>query len=89
MGHHEKVEQIRSFVRETLIRLGAEQVDTVSESMLIREGFFCGWRFAAGGMEAVWFVEEAEIKFLDGHGAVLQVVDLSQDSATVNTQRAA
>lgn len=89
MGHHDKVEKIRSFVRETLIKLGAAKVEEISETMLIRDGFFCGWRFEAGTLAAVWFVEEAEVKFLSENGAVLQVADLSQVNLVPAAQRAA
>lgn len=32
------------------------------ECMLIRDGFFCGRRFAHDSIDAVWFVEEDELK---------------------------
>jgi hypothetical protein len=89
MDQSGKVEQIRSFVRETLSTLGAEDAERMRESMLIRDGYFCGWRFDAGGLEAIWFVEEAEIKFIDCQGAVIQVTDLSQGHLLPGTQRAA
>ncbi len=42
--------------------------------MLIRDGFFCGRRFVSDGLEAVWFIEENEVKFYDRDGKVVQVV---------------
>ena len=32
------------------------------ESMLIRDGFFCGRRFKHDSIDAVWFLEENELK---------------------------
>ncbi len=33
-----------------------------SESIVIRDGFYCGRRFSATSHHAVWFVEEDELK---------------------------
>ena len=39
-----------------------------SESILIREGFYCGRQFNAGAYRAVWFMEEDELKISDRNG---------------------
>ena len=41
------------------------------ESILIREGFYCGRRFEAEGWSAVWFLEEDQLKISDISGAVV------------------
>lgn len=41
------------------------------ESILIREGFYCGRRFDAEGWSAVWFLEEDQLKISDASGAVV------------------
>ena len=38
--------------------LGVERSVAVRETILIREGNYCGRRFEAGGAEAVWLAEE-------------------------------
>ena len=68
------VERVRGIVYETFAELGSPPEQTPSEAMLIRDGFFCGRRFIAERLEAVWFFEENEIKFYDQDGAVLSVV---------------
>ena len=70
----ELVERVRAIVQETFKQLGGLAEQIPSEAMLIRDGFFCGRRFVAEGLEAVWFIEENEIKFYDCDGALLQVV---------------
>lgn len=44
------------------------------ESILIRDGYYCGRRFDAGLCEAVWFLEEDEVKISDPLGQVLGVL---------------
>jgi hypothetical protein len=77
----ELVERVRAIVQETFTQLGGLADQIPSEAMLIRDGFFCGRRFVAEGLEAVWFIEENEIKFYDCDGAVVQVVHPGSDSA--------
>jgi hypothetical protein len=40
------------------------------ESLLIRDGVYCGHRFRRQQYEAVWFVDENQVKFY-GPGRVL------------------
>lgn len=42
-----------------------------SESILIREGHFCGRSFKAKSHRAVWFIEEDELKIHDLDGALV------------------
>jgi hypothetical protein len=77
----ELVGRVRAIVQETFTQLGGLADQIPSEAMLIRGGFFCGRRFVAEGLEAVWFIEENEIKFYDCDGAVVQVVHPGSDSA--------
>jgi hypothetical protein len=70
----ELVGRVRAIIQETFTQLGGPADEVPSEAMLIRDGFFCGRRFTSEGLEAVWFIEENEIKFYDGEGAVVQVI---------------
>ena len=55
-------------------RLRPEQSDITAESLLIRNGHYCGQRFQSGPLTAVWFAEEDQIKFHAGDGRLLLVV---------------
>ncbi len=46
----------------------------VSESILIRDGFYCGRRFDLGNHRAVWFLEEDELKVYDDAGKLVCVL---------------
>ena len=45
----------------------------ISESLVIRHESYCGRRFRADGFQAVWFIEEDQIKIYDRAGNVVRV----------------
>ena len=52
-----------------------------SESILIRDGFYCGRRFDLGSHRAIWFLEEDVLKIYSQEGeleSVLSGAELSQ-----------
>ena len=60
-------------------RFGDESV--IKESVLIRDGHYCGRRFECDGNSAVWFIEENQIKCFTQEGALHSVVDAIHDVA--------
>jgi len=42
--------------------------EDLTETILIRNGCYCGRRFEHGGLSAVWFIEEGEIKVFGQEG---------------------
>ena len=72
MNANTPVEKIRLVVAQQLSRLGATGIDSVSESILIRDGLFCGRKFHCSGYHVVWFIEEDEIKFFSPCGDLLK-----------------
>jgi hypothetical protein len=44
------------------------------ESILIRDGFYCGRRFHTDQHRAVWFIEEDELKIFDHQDRLLCVI---------------
>ena len=64
-------------------------VENCRETILIREGHYCGRRFDFGPWQAVWFVEEGEIKVYDPEGAVSSVFSVEQLQDVVNEKRVA
>jgi hypothetical protein len=67
------VERIRLLVQRTLQELGLPAQD-LEETILIRNGFYCGRRFAGASGHAIWFCEENQLKFYGEHGALLHVI---------------
>ena len=46
----------------------------IREGMVIRDDFFLGRRFVTEGYDAIWFIEEDELKVFDSQGSVIQVM---------------
>ncbi|WP_164101751.1 hypothetical protein [Candidatus Laterigemmans baculatus] len=61
----------------------------MTESILIRGGFYCGRRFHLGGYSAVWFAEEDEIKLFDSQGQLIDALTIEEFHATLEHRRAA
>jgi hypothetical protein len=70
MLHAAQMHEVRMLVEQTFHGLGAAPDSTPLESILVRDGYYCGRRFDCDGMQAVWFVEENEIKFYGRDGSV-------------------
>jgi hypothetical protein len=69
------LESIRSEVRQRLTELGAIG-ESVAETCLLQDSAYCGRRFSLGGFQAVWFLEENQLKYFGPSGELL-----SSDSA--------
>lgn len=46
--------------------------EEMRESILIRDGYYCGRRFLCGSLSAVWFAEEDQIKLFDQDGQLIE-----------------
>lgn len=68
------VEQVRQLVQRIFADLQLPSAIGCEETILIRNGFYCGRRFAVDGAHAVWFCEENQIKVYGPEGKVLKVV---------------
>ena len=69
-------EKIRRLAQSVLIDLGAKAGDEkLRETMLIRNGNYCGHRYRLGDFQAIWFIEEDELKFSSStNGTVRRMV---------------
>lgn len=79
MNHYHLTETVRDRVRKILGQMGADPEDHLSETVLIRDGHYCGRRFEIDGMSAVWFIEENQIKCFCQDGSLHSVVDAVDD----------
>jgi hypothetical protein len=68
-------ERVRQLVSHALSRLGPTEPQELRETILIRDGYYCGRRFEADAGAAVWFVEENQVKVYRADGTVAQVLD--------------
>ena len=92
MQHADALEAVRRLVRRTFAELGADAEDEFQETILIRHDQYCGRRFQAGDLQAIWFIEEDELKLYSADGTVLRVtsaVDASCHPPVVTPHRVA
>jgi hypothetical protein len=65
------VDRVRKAVNGRLAQMSGSEPNSVYETILIRNGLFCGRKFQWQGYEVVWFMEEDEIKFFSPCGNLL------------------
>lgn len=87
MHHAELTEFVRRRIALVFAELGDSSAGDLRESILIRDGSYCGRRFEANCGHAIWFVEENELKLYDQSGAIIRV--LEPDAAQVRPLRMA
>ena len=73
LSEYQLVTYIRQLVHDTIVERGTGDT-TLVETLLMRNGHYCGRRFQCGEQAAVWFIEENEIKFYGENGVLAQVV---------------
>jgi hypothetical protein len=71
MQHAQLLAIVRQQVRTTFTAQGVQDLDDCCETILIRDGFYCGRCFACDSHRAIWFVEENLVKFYGADGEFL------------------
>jgi hypothetical protein len=89
MPHAQLTEAVRRLVTETFARLGVDGAEAIRESILIRQGLYCGRRFETAGGYAIWFAEENQVKVFQDGGHVVDVLQLASALAAPPAQRLA
>jgi hypothetical protein len=84
----QSIETIREFIQELFQQAGAEAGSPTHEALLIRNGYYCGRKFERDGLQAIWFIEEHQIK-LYGQQGHLRSCSVSQAISAAPTLRAA
>ena len=80
MTNSERLDNVRKCLYQWIITQDAPEVDgsspeIQSESMLIRDEFFCGRCFRTEAYRAVWFLEEDELKIYSNQDGLRDVLD--------------
>jgi len=73
MTNSQRLDAIRGYLKRWFATQTDGQPWEASESILIREGFYCGRCFHLPGFRAVWFFEEDEVKVSRLSGELLAV----------------
>lgn len=77
------LEAIRSEVKQRLMALGANG-ESMAETCLLQDNAYCARRFSLDGYQAVWFLEENQLKFFGPHGELLAT---DRTNSTVQRER--
>ncbi len=77
MQHSQTLAAIRQLVRGIFAELGQAEDCQATEHILLRDDLYCGRRFQADGLQAIWFIEENEIKIYAKDGSVARVLSAS------------
>lgn len=72
------LERIRTAIRMELASLGVSDLTDFNETIMIRNGSYCGRKFRCQGHHVVWFAEENEIKFFGPSGDILRASSAEQ-----------
>jgi hypothetical protein len=89
MPHAQMIAAVRHLVADALARVAGEGPDSIRESILIREGLYCGRRFETSAGYAIWFVEENQVKIFERAGRVIDVLQLEESAPAPLTHRLA
>jgi len=71
MDSKSHVDVIRERIHGFYSELGLPFPVGANESILLNDGYYCGRRFEYDGLNAIWFIEENEIKYYDRDGTLL------------------
>ncbi len=81
------LERIRDAIGTELQSYGLHDVSELRETILIRNGVFCGRKFQCQGYQVVWFVEENQIKFFAPSGKLLRACTAEECISTTVTSQ--
>ena len=80
LDHATLTEAVRTAVRHRLGERMTETDATYSETVLLREGNYCGRCFRWGGWAAIWTLDAGEIRFFDADRRLIESLPAPTDS---------
>jgi len=76
MHHAAKLESVRRRVDDVFRSHGMPDGERFCETLLLRDGHYCGRRFVCEQFHAVWFLQEGVIKVFGSEGEFLESIQL-------------
>ncbi len=86
---------MRTAIAEQLSALGVQHPCDLHETLLIRNGLYCGRKYQCQGHQVIWFIEEDQLKIFSPNGQLLMTacasdcLARSESFAATQTRRAA
>jgi hypothetical protein len=72
----QQAEQFPQFIASLFTKLGVNP--PFIETILLRDRFYVGRKFRAGGFQIVWWAEKNLVEVFDEDGQSLEIIDLEQ-----------
>jgi hypothetical protein len=88
MQHTQQLEAIRDVVSKAFTEYSGAEAE-FCETVLIRDGFYCGRCFTGDAIRAIWFAEESLVKFYGEDGQFLESRQFNADTDHVWRKQAA
>ena len=70
MQNDRQTREVREHVHQVFLQHGVDKDALIEEAILIRDGFYCGRRYECESLQAIWFVEEDQLKIYNEQGVV-------------------
>lgn len=80
------IERVRLLFQREISELTGHDGSPI-ETLLLRDGLYCGRRFELGEHQAVWFIEEDQVKFYGPRGELLRSLRASQIATAEQSER--
>jgi hypothetical protein len=78
MTNTQKIENVRQSLQQWFAAHCEPAELQFEESILIRNGFYCGRKFHFNKFSAVWFLEENQLKIFDEEGVLRSTAVLDE-----------
>jgi hypothetical protein len=73
MQNDRQTKEVREHVHQVFLQHGVDKDALIEEAILIRDGFYCGRCFECESLQAIWFVEEDQLKIYNEQGVVQKI----------------
>ncbi|MBL9124551.1 MAG: hypothetical protein JNG90_13030 [Planctomycetaceae bacterium] len=78
--NHPNADRVRQLVIESLPDYGVADSELVAETLLLRDGYYCGRSFIFDSIRAVWLAEAGQVKFFADDGRWLGTLELEENA---------
>ena len=75
----DQINRTRQYVLQIFAEMNSKDT-SLCETVLVRDGVYCGHRFSCDDFSAVWFFEENQIKVYDHDRKLLRVETLGEEA---------
>jgi hypothetical protein len=77
LSHSDMDKSIPELIASTVTELGLPDPTNFFQTMLLREGYFVGWKFHYDGGHAIWWAGDDTIEFYGDDGKLLKTITLA------------